>query len=84
MNSLDCGAQTRQTSVVSRHIAYRDLIGSTKWVYSYAMYTRITKSGSRRYLQLVEGYRDEQGRVKQRVVANLGRIDHWMLPISSR
>lgn len=39
------------------------------------MYTRITKSGPRRYLQLVEGYRDEQGKVKQRVVANLGRID---------
>jgi len=39
------------------------------------MYTRITKSGPRRYLQLVEGYRDGEGKVKQRVVANLGRID---------
>src|SRR2546422_3318131 len=27
------------------------------------------------YLQMVEGYRDEQGRVRQRVVANLGRRD---------
>jgi len=39
------------------------------------MYTRITKSGPRQYLQLVEGFRDENGKVKQRVVANLGRID---------
>lgn len=39
------------------------------------MYTRITKSGSRRYLQLVEGFRDDRGKVKQRVVASLGRID---------
>ena len=27
------------------------------------------------YLQMVEGYRDERGRVRQRVVANLGRRD---------
>jgi len=39
------------------------------------MYTRITRSGPRRYLQLVEGFRDVQGKVKQRVVANLGRVD---------
>lgn len=33
------------------------------------------RSGGRRYIyvQLVEGYRDERGRVRQRVVANLGR-----------
>ncbi|MBK5944743.1 IS1634 family transposase, partial [Halorhodospira halophila] len=39
------------------------------------MYTRISRSGGRQYLQLVEGYRDEQGKVKQRIVANLGRLD---------
>ncbi len=39
------------------------------------MYTKITNSGGRRYLQLVEGYRDESGRVRHRVVANLGRLD---------
>lgn len=39
------------------------------------MYTRITQSGPRRYLQLVEGYRDAAGKVKQRVVASLGRVD---------
>ncbi len=39
------------------------------------MYTKITRSGGRRYLQLVEGFRDEGGKVRHRVVANLGRID---------
>ena len=39
------------------------------------MYTRITRSGGRHYLQLVEGYRNENGAVRQRVVANLGRLD---------
>ncbi len=39
------------------------------------MYTKITLSGGRRYLQLVEGFRDEAGKVRHRVVANLGRID---------
>ena len=39
------------------------------------MYTKITQSGGRRYLQLVEGYRDDAGKVRHRVVANLGRVD---------
>ncbi|MBK1725446.1 IS1634 family transposase [Halorhodospira neutriphila] len=39
------------------------------------MFVRVTKSGPRRYLRLVEGYRDTEGKVKQRVVANLGRLD---------
>ena len=39
------------------------------------MYTRITRSGPRSYLQLVQGYRDAGGKVKQRVVASLGRVD---------
>ena len=39
------------------------------------MYTKITSSGGRRYLQLVEGYRDEAGKVRHRIVANLGRLD---------
>jgi transposase len=38
------------------------------------MYTRITRSGGRSYLQIVEGFRSEAG-VRQRVVANLGRMD---------
>lgn len=39
------------------------------------MYTKITRSGGREYLQLVEGYRNEQGKVRHRVVANLGRLE---------
>lgn len=38
------------------------------------MYTRITRSGGRSYLQIVEGFRSDAG-VRQRVVANLGRLD---------
>ncbi|MBU2767798.1 IS1634 family transposase, partial [Acidithiobacillus ferrivorans] len=34
-----------------------------------------TTSGSRRYVQLVESYRDDAGKVKKRTVATLGRLD---------
>ena len=38
--------------------------------------TKVKRSGREYvYLQLVDGYRDENGRVKHRVVANLGRKD---------
>ena len=39
------------------------------------MYTRISRSGGRSYLQIVEGYRSDTGAVRQRVVANLGWHD---------
>lgn len=39
------------------------------------MFVKVTTSGSRRYVQLVESYRDEAGRVKKRTVATLGRLD---------
>lgn len=39
------------------------------------MFIKVTKSGPRRYVQLVEAYRDESGRPKQRTVATLGRLD---------
>jgi len=39
------------------------------------MFVKITTSGPRRYVQLVESYRDEAGRVKKRTVATLGRMD---------
>ncbi len=39
------------------------------------MYTRITKTGDRQYLQLVESFRNDSGKVRTRVVANLGRLD---------
>ena len=38
------------------------------------MFTRISRSGGRSYLQLVESFR-ENGKVKQRMVASLGRLD---------
>ncbi len=39
------------------------------------MFTRITRSGGRAYLQLVESFRNEAGKPRQRVIANLGRLD---------
>lgn len=39
------------------------------------MYVKITRSGSRRYIQLLESFRDENGLVKKRTIANLGRLD---------
>lgn len=39
------------------------------------MYLRITQSGPRRYVQLVEAYRDEQGRPRQKTLATLGRYE---------
>lgn len=39
------------------------------------MFVKVTASGPRRYVQLVESYRDEAGRVKKRTVATLGRVD---------
>ena len=39
------------------------------------MFIKLTKSGPRQYLQLVEAYRDDAGRPKQRTVATLGRLD---------
>jgi hypothetical protein len=39
------------------------------------MFIKVTTSGSRRYVQLVEAYRDDSGGPKQRTVATLGRLD---------
>ncbi|MHA3902179.1 IS1634 family transposase [Castellaniella sp. WN] len=39
------------------------------------MFIKVTKSGPRRYVQLVEAYRDDAGCPKQRTVATLGRLD---------
>ena len=39
------------------------------------MFIRVNQSGERRYLQVVESYRNEAGKPRHRVVANLGRID---------
>uniref|UniRef100_UPI003EBC66B3 IS1634 family transposase n=1 Tax=Arhodomonas sp. AD133 TaxID=3415009 RepID=UPI003EBC66B3 len=39
------------------------------------MFIRASRSQGRTYLRLVEGYRDEQGRTRQRQIAQLGRAD---------
>jgi len=39
------------------------------------MFTKLTKSGGHTYVQLVESYRDETGRPRQRTVSTLGRLD---------
>ena len=39
------------------------------------MFTRITSNGGRSYIQIMESYRNDEGKPRVRVVANLGRID---------
>ena len=39
------------------------------------MYVKVTTSGPRHYVQLIESFRDDEGRVKKRTVATLGRAD---------
>ena len=39
------------------------------------MFVKLTHSGTRSYVQLVEAYRDDAGKPKQRTVATLGRLD---------
>jgi transposase len=39
------------------------------------MFVKITRSGPRKYLQLVEAYRDDSGKAKHRTLATLGRLD---------
>ena len=39
------------------------------------MFLKITRSGPRQYLQLVEAFRDEAGRAKHRTLVTLGRLD---------
>jgi len=39
------------------------------------VFIKLTHSGPHRYVQLVEAYRDDAGRPKQRTVATLGRLD---------
>lgn len=39
------------------------------------MFIKLTRSGPRQYLQLVEAWRDEQGKTRHRHVANLGRVE---------
>ena len=47
------------------------------------MFIKVTRSGERRYVQLVEAYRGDDGRPKQRTVATLGRLDQLDSQIES-
>lgn len=47
------------------------------------MFIKVTTSGPRRYVQLVEAYRDDNGRPKQRTVATLGRLDQLSTELES-
>ena len=39
------------------------------------MFIKVTQSGQRRYAQLVESFRNEEGKPRQRTVCTLGRLD---------
>lgn len=47
------------------------------------MFIKITESGGRRYAKLAEAFRDEQGISRQRIIANLGRVDAIQSPDSA-
>ena len=39
------------------------------------MYIKVTSSGGRRYAQLVESYRNDEGLPRQRTICTLGRVE---------
>ena len=39
------------------------------------MFIKVTQSGSRRYAQLVESFRNDEGKPRQRTVCTLGRLE---------
>ena len=39
------------------------------------MFIKVTQSGKRRYAQLVESFRNEQGKPRQRTICTLGRLE---------
>ena len=39
------------------------------------MFLKVTQSGQRRYAQLVESFRNEDGKPRQRTVCTLGRLE---------
>ncbi len=43
--------------------------------YNRRMFIKLTRSGGHNYVQLVESYRNEEGKPRQRSVATLGRVD---------
>jgi hypothetical protein len=47
------------------------------------VFVKVTHSGPRSYVQLVEAYRDDAGRPKQRTVVTLGRLDQLNTELDS-
>jgi len=47
------------------------------------VFIKVTRSGPRRYVQLVEAYRDDAGQPRQRTVATLGRLDQMGAELES-
>ena len=47
------------------------------------MFIKVTHSGARRYVQLVQAFRDDNGRPKQRTMATLGRLDQLSSELES-
>ena len=47
------------------------------------MFVKVTRSGSRQYVQFVEAYRDPAGRSKQRTLFTLGRLDQLGTELNS-
>lgn len=47
------------------------------------MFIKLTRRGPNEYVQLVEAYRDDAGRPKQRTVASLGRLDQINTELNS-
>src|SRR5690554_4333978 len=43
--------------------------------YTFPMFIKITTSRGHQYVQLVESYRNEDGKTRQRTLATLGRLD---------
>jgi len=39
------------------------------------MFIKVTQAAGRRYAQLVESYRNEEGKPRQRTICTLGRLD---------
>lgn len=39
------------------------------------MFIKVTQSGGRRYAQLVESFRNEEGKPRKRTVCTLGRLE---------
>ena len=47
------------------------------------MFIKLTRRGTNEYVQLVEAYRDDNGRPKQRTIASLGRLDQISTELNS-